>query len=160
MPPLFQEQALQSMHTHPDDTISKLMTHLETAASKNGVRLTRIRRHIYNCLARSAHPLGAYEIIPMLDGVGSASPPTVYRALEWLLELGVIRKIPSISKFVVLPNGQSFDPVAVLLCRECGKAEILKSNGGLKSIISAANTQGLEEVQATFEIVGQCRLSI
>ena len=143
-----------------DDTKSKLMIHLENAASKNEVKLTRIRRHIYKCLVSSPHPLGAYEILEMLDGVGSAKPPTVYRALDWLLELGVIRKISSISKFVVLPNGQSFDPIAVLLCRECGKAEILKSNGGLKNIINAAKTQGLEDLQATFEIVGQCRPTI
>lgn len=92
----------------------------------------------------------------MLDGVGSAKPPTVYRTLDWLLELGLIRKVSSISKFVVLPNGQSYDPVAVLLCRECGRAEILKSNDGLANIIDTAKSQGLDDVQATLEIVGQC----
>ena len=73
------------------------------------------------------------------------------------MDLGLIRKIPSISKYVVLPNGQPYDPIAVLLCRECGKAEILKSNDGLTSIIDTAKSQGLDKVQATLEIVGQCR---
>ena len=142
--------------TLPNDVISNLLTHLETVASNNGARVTPIRRHIYKCLANSAYPLGAYEILDMLDGVGSAKPPTVYRTLDWLLELGLIRKVSSISKFVVLPNGQSYDPVAMLLCRECGRAEILKSNDGLANIIDTAKSQGLDDVQATLEIVGQC----
>jgi Fur family zinc uptake transcriptional regulator len=145
------------MQTSPKDTLPKLMTHLETIASMNKVRLTPIRRHVYKCLAGSPHPLGAYEILDMLNGIGASKPPTVYRALDWLLDLGVIRKISSVSKFVVLPDGQSHDPVAVLLCRECGKAEILKSDHGLTSIIDAAKSQGLQDVQATLEIVGQCR---
>ena len=146
-----------NMQPLADDRLSNLLTQLETVASINGARVTPIRRHIFKCLVSSDYPLGAYVIIDMLDGVGSAKPPTVYRTLDWLMDLGLIRKIPSISKYVVLPNGQSYDPIAVLLCRECGKAEILKSNDGLTSIIDTAKSQGLDKVQATLEIVGQCR---
>jgi len=43
----------------------------EKTARQSGARLTPIRRHIYTCLLQSNHPLGAYDILGMLDGIGS-----------------------------------------------------------------------------------------
>jgi len=41
-------------------------------ASEHNARLTPIRKHIYRCLLEAEAPLGAYELLDMLDGVGLA----------------------------------------------------------------------------------------
>lgn len=139
-----------------NDPVATLLQSAEQIAKKANTRLTPLRRHIYKCLLQASQPLGAYEILDMLDGAGSPKPPTVYRSLEWLLELGLIRKVSSVSKFVALPKGQSFDPVAVLLCRDCGKVGILEADPSVDAMIGAAKQHGFENVEATVEILGKC----
>ena len=142
---------------HALTELDKLIENAAGVANRAGTRLTAIRQHVYACLIKADEPLGAYEILEHLDGVGCSKPPTVYRALDWLLELGLIRKVASISKFIALPQGQTFEPVAVMMCRKCGKAEVLHSTAGIDRIVEAAKSQGLEKVQATLEIVGECK---
>ncbi|MCI4643411.1 MAG: transcriptional repressor, partial [Hyphomonadaceae bacterium] len=71
----------------------------ERSADQAGITLTRIRRHVYRMLLDADEPLGAYEIVDRLEGVGSAKPATAYRALSCLEVLGLVRKIKSLSKY-------------------------------------------------------------
>jgi len=102
-----------------------LEAHLEyaerTVAAHNS-RLTPIRRHIYKCLLKTDTPLGAYDILDMLDGIGASKPPTVYRALDWLIEMGLARKVESISKYMAKTASEE-EHMALLLCQTCGHAE-------------------------------------
>ena len=140
------------------DNFENLMVEAERLANQIGERFTPIRRHVYKSLIGAPQPLGAYEILDMLDGIGAQKPPTVYRALDWLLKLGLIRKVSSISKFVALPQGQSTDPMAVLICRDCGKVDVMESNHPVTQLIDAAKGKGFKEVEATLEILGECDL--
>jgi len=135
---------------------ARRMEAAERLAISKGERFTAIRRHIYKSMLESDQPLGAYEILDLLAGVGSQKPPTVYRALEWLSMLGLIRKVASISKYIALPQGQSHDPVAVLICRDCGKVDVMETSAPVVQLMSAAQSRGYKELEATLEIVGQC----
>ena len=68
-------------------------------------------------------PLGAYDILDMLDGIGASKPPTVYRALDWLIEMGLARKVESISKYMAKTANEEDEHMALLLCQTCGHAE-------------------------------------
>ena len=140
------------------DNYDLLMAEAERLAKDIGERFTPIRKHVYHSLLGATNPLGAYEILDMLHGVGAQKPPTVYRALDWLLKLGLIRKVSSISKYVALPHGQSTDPMAVLICRDCGKVDVMESNHPVTQLIDAAKGKGFKEVEATLEILGECDL--
>lgn len=53
-----------------------------------GLRLTALRRRVLELVWQSHKPLGAYDILAVLseqDG-RRAAPPTVYRALDFLLK--------------------------------------------------------------------------
>ena len=134
----------------------ELLAHAELVAQRSNQRFTAIRRQVYKCLTEADKPVGAYDILENLNGVGAPLPPTVYRALEWLLELGLIRKIASISKYVALPQGQSFDTVAILVCRSCNKTEVIDPGTSFHPIAAAANSSGFSDLETTLEIIGQC----
>src|SRR5277367_4850296 len=58
----------------------------------SGARLTDLRRQVLELVWRSHQPVGAYEILERLaaDSGRRAAPPTVYRALDFLLEQGLV----------------------------------------------------------------------
>jgi len=123
-----------------EDSAVRLLA-AENLAKLKGERFTQIRRHIYTCMLEADQPLGAYELLEMME-VGSPKPPTVYRALEWLSMLGLIRKVSSISKYIAMPMGQSHEPVAVLICRDCGKVDVMETSAPVIELMSAAQGRG------------------
>jgi len=67
----------------PQD-VEAFLEQAETLAIRKGQRLTKIRRKVLRLLLESAEPSKAYDLLANLDGEGSAKPPTVYRALDFL----------------------------------------------------------------------------
>jgi len=119
-------------------------------------RFTPIRRHICQLLLEARHPLGAYDIIKQLKGVGSEKPPTVYRALNWLIEHGLVAKIEFNSRYTPIPIGVEADDLAFVICRECGDADTLQAPGVSKSLHEKAKNCGFEDTQMVMEIIGLC----
>lgn len=83
---------MTSLTTGQAKTLKGHFAYAEQMASDHSSRLTPIRKQIYKCLLEADVPLRAYEILDMLDGVGASKPPTVYRGLDWLIEVGLAKK--------------------------------------------------------------------
>lgn len=63
----------------------------------HGLRLTDQRRAVLQLLCVSDKPLSAYELLDRMRGVvKNPTPPTVYRALDFLLEQGLVHKLESL----------------------------------------------------------------
>jgi len=137
-------------------TPNNYLNYAEHIAAQHNVRLTPIRRHIYKCLAETDKPLGAYDILDMLDGIGAAKPPTVYRTLEWLIEVGLAIKIESVSKYMAKTSEDDTDQIALLLCDSCGRAEPFDAGPALQSLEVFAKSKGFTERQTVIEIMGHC----
>lgn len=129
----------------------------EDIAQKSHARLTPIRRHIYMCLLQSDHPLGAYDILDMLDGVGAQKPPTVYRSLDWLMKMGLAKKVASLSKYVALHPEKNNQTVAFLLCQKCGQTESFDPGPMTESLQAIAQKNGFANYETVIEIVGYCK---
>jgi len=136
--------------------VSHHLKYAEDIAVSRKSRLTPIRRHIYSCLVKSDTPLGAYEILDMLDGIGSSMPPTVYRTLDWLIEVGLAKKIESVSKYIARTSSKDSPQMALLLCEICGHAEPFDAGSAFKSLGSFAKSKGFQENQTVIEVIGQC----
>ena len=48
--------------------------------------------------------------------------------------------------------------MAVLICRDCGKVDVMESNHPVTQLIDAAKGKGFKEMEATLEILGECDL--
>ncbi|MEZ5906048.1 MAG: transcriptional repressor [Geminicoccaceae bacterium] len=70
-------------------------------APKRGQSLTPLRRQVLGIVLAADRPLGAYDVLEILArDRGRVAPPTVYRSLDFLVEQGLVHKVPSVNGFV------------------------------------------------------------
>ena len=144
----------------PDSTRPTREDLLEAAADEaqlNGKSLTAIRKHVLSLLLDAQRPMTAYEVLGSLDGVGSVSPPTAYRALDFLVSLGFVTRVESLNAYFALDLGPSDVPLALFVCEKCGQAEELSATDAVVSLISTADEKGFGVNQASLEVRGDCR---
>jgi Fur family zinc uptake transcriptional regulator len=134
------------------------MAHAEALCIARGERLTPIRRLVLETLAAHHKPLGAYEIIDRLASDGPRRAPiTVYRALDFLLENGLIHRIESRNAFVAcINNHQQNEIVVFLICERCGAVGEAQANAVAESLKSAAKEAGFAARASVIEIAGTC----
>ena len=98
-------------------------TAVETAESlcrRQGLRFTSIRRRVLELVWNSHTPVGAYDILESINNEGKkAAPPTVYRALDFLIEANLVHRLDSINAFVGCPDPGHSHAGQFLICREC-----------------------------------------
>lgn len=126
-------------------------------AQLNGKSLTAIRKHVLNLLLDASRPMTAYEVLASLDGVGSVSPPTAYRALDFLVALGFVTRVESLNAYLALHLGPSDVPLAFFVCEKCGQAEEIQATDAVVGLISTADEKGFGVSHASLELRGDCR---
>ncbi len=100
------------------------MSEADALCARQGLRLTALRRRVLELVWQSHKPLGAYDILAVLseqDG-RRAAPPTVYRALDFLLENGLVHRISSLNAFIGCNHPEHAHQGQFLICRECHAA--------------------------------------
>ncbi|MDP6788456.1 MAG: Fur family transcriptional regulator [Rhodospirillales bacterium] len=124
---------------------------------RRGARLTAIRRRVLEVVWQGHRPLGAYEILETLraDHAGAA-PPTVYRALEFLLGHGLVHRIESLNAFVGCSEPGPSHGGQFLLCRTCGTAAELNDPRIVLAIEDSALESGFHVHHPTIEVSGLC----
>ncbi|MEO0466818.1 MAG: transcriptional repressor [Pseudomonadota bacterium] len=140
----------------PEDTAS-FLTVAETVASKAGQRLTPIRRKVLELLIEAPGPAKAYDLLGRLDGEGSAKPPTVYRALDFLQNLGLAHKIESLNAYVACGHASHSHAAVFLICDRCGGAEELHSESAVPALRQETESAGFTLDRAVIEARGLCR---
>jgi Fur family transcriptional regulator, zinc uptake regulator len=124
---------------------------------ERGVRLTPLRTRVLEIVWQNHRPLGAYDILAVLAAEGrSAAPPTVYRALGFLLEQGLVHRLSSLNAFIGCSRPGHAGSGQFLICRTCGNAAELNDNGIERTIIRGAASQGFAVHGHTVEISGVC----
>lgn len=123
-----------------------------------GVRLTALRRRVLELVWQSHKPLGAYDILATLSAEDGrrAAPPTVYRALEFLLENRLVHRIASLNAFIGCNRPDQPHQGRFLICRHCRNAIELESRAIGEAIAAAANSVGFTVEGETVEVVGLC----
>ena len=134
------------------------MTEAETRCVERGQRLTPIRREVLAALLVSHRPLGAYEIMERLAPRGPRPAPiTVYRALEFLRENGLVHRIESRNAFVACVHAHAAgDLVVFLLCESCGTVGEASSAEVASKLKAAARSAGFTPKSPVIEISGIC----
>ncbi|KOP51532.1 Fur family transcriptional regulator [Pseudomonas coronafaciens pv. porri] len=125
---------------------------------KQGLRLTTLRRRVLELVWQSHKPLGAYDILAVLseeDG-RRAAPPTVYRALDFLLENGLVHRIASLNAFTGCNHPTHAHQGQFLICRVCHAAIELQHPAISNAVVDAAAGVGFAVEGQTVEIVGVC----
>ncbi len=143
-------------HDHGRCVVEALAT-ADRLCARRGARLTKLRRRVLELVWTSHVPVGAYDLLRRLgreyDG---AAPPTVYRALDFLLGQGLIHRIESLNGFVGCVGPDQNHSGQFLICRDCGSALELSDPRIDRAISKGAAALGFAVERQTVEIAGLC----
>ncbi len=123
-----------------------------------GVRLTPIRRAVLELIWQSHRPLGAYALAAQLpDLLGrTIRPPSVYRAIEFLVSLGLVHRLPSLNAYIGCPFPGSDHSDAFMVCRHCGSAAEVSAETLNQALADTAGRAGFLLESQTIELSGLC----
>ena len=101
--------------------------------SKESPSLTNKQALVMNLLGKTKGPLSAYAILDQLHDSGFRGPVKVYRALEKLMELGLVHRLESLNAFVACQHKtcdhQSKKAIIFTIFEICGSIQELVNNG-------------------------------
>lgn len=122
-----------------------------------GVRFTSLREKVYALMLEHSGAVGAYDLLDQLKATeDSAKPATVYRSLDFLLEMGLVHKLESDNTFIACHHFDCHHPVQFLICESCGNVQEIQSAGLKKQLEEQANNLGFKVKKQTIEAHGLC----
>lgn len=139
-------------HTHCEKTG---LQEVERFCAEHKLRLTPVRRRVFEILQSQHKAMGAYDILEILrnEGLGS-QPPVAYRALDFLVKHGFAHKIEGLNAFIACAHPGDTHAPAFLICRKCARvAETEPQTGALHSQASDA---GFSIEHTVVEAMGVC----
>ena len=142
------------------DALELRLNRAEQLCSRRGARLTDIRRNVLRLIMESPEPLGAYAL---LDGLrsrhGSGKPPTIYRALDFLLSQGLVHRVERLNAFVSChdDDGHPHHAAQFLICRVCGQVTEIEDRPAEYAVLQAARSMQFQPEKVVVEGEGVCQ---
>ncbi|WP_237442263.1 MULTISPECIES: Fur family transcriptional regulator [unclassified Saccharibacter] len=150
-------------------SVIRRLDEAEQWCRQHGQRLTKTRRQVLGLVLSEKQASGAYDLLARLRTLQPrAVPPTVYRALEFLLEYGLVHRIERLSAFVGCHHALDCQSgcrehgtwgvhrAQFLICRQCRCVEELEQDVVAAVLLSSARGRGFQAEAATVEIEGLC----
>lgn len=125
--------------------------------------LTKNQSLVFDVLTASDGPLSAYTILDRLRGDGFRAPLQVYRALDKLLERGMVHRLESLNAFVACAHPQSaccaghgHGTVAFAICDSCGQVVEFHDHEVDHRLADWTRERKFKPEKTTIEIRGLC----
>ncbi len=130
----------------------------KTVCAERGIKLTELRQRIFQEIASSHKPLGAYDIIERLAGSGRRlAPISVYRIIEVLEGAGLVHRLESRNAyFACLSEHSGKTSSIVLLCEACGRVAEAEAPQAWDAITAITETSNFRVAETVLEIKGRC----
>lgn len=137
--------------------VTRALADAERICTARDARLTDIRRRILELVWASHEPVGAYELLAKLSRErDKAAPPTVYRALEFLMEVGLVHRIDSLNAFLGCNEPTREHVAQFLVCRSCHHVSEIDSPSVQRAIEKESRQTGFIIEAGSLEIKGLC----
>lgn len=143
-------------HNH-DACIADALADAKAICQRQNARLTATRERVLELIWQSHRPLGAYDVLAMLAQEGhNAAPPTVYRALDFLQQHGLVHRIASLNAFIGCTHAGTRHQGIFLICFSCRNVLELSAPLVSEAIGNAASAVQFQPDNVTVEVSGQC----
>lgn len=143
-------------HDH-DRCAAQLMARAERACERHNARLTSLRREVLGAVGASHRAAGAYEIIERMARSGPRPAPiSIYRALEFLGDLGLVHRIESRNAFVACSRLHEAGRAVLMVCEDCGTVDELEAASVFDGLDVLSSAEGFETRRAVIELSGRC----
>ena len=143
-------------HEH-QSCIEDALARAEALCRRRGARLTPLRRRVLELVWGNHRAVKAYDLLTALgETVGAAKPPTVYRALEFLMEHGLVHRIDSLNAFVGCPQPDGRHSAQFLICGGCGEVSEMSAASIDRAVADRAADSGFALSRKIIELHGRC----
>lgn len=154
--PTASAHAHESGHTQGESQEAAL-TLADEYCRERGEKLTPIRRKVLELLLNSGRATKAYSLLDEMRQIhpGSA-PPTVYRALDFLLTAGLVHRIESINAFTVCHDLTQCQHGILVVCQQCGSVTELHQPKLRQALVAQIEDAGYRLASDEIELKGLC----
>jgi Fur family zinc uptake transcriptional regulator len=140
--------------------LAKAVERASQAFTERNLRFTKLRQDVFTEIASTYTSIGAYDILARLAEKGTRlAPISVYRAIDALLEAGVIHRLESKNAFFAcrrLDHTTGRRPI-FLACEKCNAVAEVDSEGIFETIDRIAKSAGFQPRVKFVEVSGLCR---
>lgn len=139
--------------------IHNALARAETLCAERGARLTALRKRVLELVWAGHRPRGAYQILDDLRAAEGkcVAPLTVYRALEFLEDQGLVHRIECLNAYVGCPEPKDSHRGQFLVCTTCGVTVEIDDPDIRTTIETAAAAHGFVVDHPVVEVRGLCR---
>lgn len=141
----------------------RLKTSVDRASDifvERNLRFTDLRRKVFEEIASTQASVGAYEVLDRLAKKGTRlAPISVYRALDALLEAGVVHRLESKNAYFAcrrLHEPRTGRRPMFLSCEKCGTVQEVDGHDIFTAIDEASNGAKFEPRVRFVEVSGTC----
>lgn len=146
-----------SKHNHAT-CVQQAVANAEAVCAARQERFTPLRKTVLELVWSSHKPVKAYDLLALLADVHERpAPPTVYRALDFLQEAGLVHKIQSLNAYVGCSDPKREHQAQFLICDGCGTIAELDDKSITDRIDQNARRVGFRVNDETVEVKGLCR---
>jgi Fur family transcriptional regulator, zinc uptake regulator len=130
----------------------------EEVCTRRKVSFTPLRKRVLEIVWRGHEPIGAYEILAEIgkdrEKVG---PPTVYRALEFLRDAGLVHRVDALNAFVGCDHPDEGHAAQFLICSKCHRVTEMEDPGLTRALGERARSLGFRFESGAVEIKALCQ---
>ena len=147
---------LAANHDH-NGCRDKALKTAERLCDNRGVRLTPMRRQVLELIWESHRAVKAYDLLDRIKPkAGTAKPATVYRALDFLMEQGLIHKVESLNAFIGCSYSEHQHQQLLLTCSQCQEVEERPAEEVMEAIAKELERAAFIIHHKAIEIHGMC----
>lgn len=144
-----------SSHNH---CVQSALKRAEEICAQSGGRLTKQRKQVLELIWQNHKAHKAYDILDqMVAKDKSAKPPTVYRALDFLQDYGLVHKIQSLNAYVGCPHPEQNQAHQFLICENCNHVDDIHNDLVSKPLTSIAKNHNFKIKHQIVEVFGLCK---
>ena len=137
--------------------IDAALRNADAVCAERGLNLTPVRRRVLEIVWRAHEPIGAYQILAELAKErDKAAPPTVYRALEFLIEAGLVHRLDSLNAFMGCDMPLQTHVAQFFVCRTCHRALEIDDPAIGRALAARSHELGFRIEPASLEVKGVC----
>jgi Fur family zinc uptake transcriptional regulator len=137
--------------------VDKAIRTAEQLCARRGARLTPIRRKVLELVWESHRAVKAYDLLARINPLESAAKPaTVYRALDFLIEQGLIHRVESLNAFIGCNCSERQHELLLLICNRCQEVDERPAFEVMEALAREIQQAGFTVHRKAIEVHGLC----
>jgi len=151
-----QHHQQSSEHNH-NECVSEALGTAEHSCVQRREQLTPIRHKVLELIWESHKAVKAYELLDRLKPLQQAAKPaTIYRALDFLIEQGLIHRVESLNAFVGCRCSGHQHEQLLLICKHCQEVDERSAPAVMLALSQEFKQAGFMVHSKAIEVHGVC----